>query len=249
MLRAVVFDMDETLVDWSGRSGDWTEHNQQHLKPVHEYLHSAGHAVPELAAFAKIYSEQSYEAWQESMPPEWNCPRQIDIMRSTLRAAGLDAGAIDVQRLQSLFAWDVIPGVRLFDDTVPVLCTLREAGVQTGLVTNTAFPMWMRDVELQSLGLLRYLDVRVTAGDVGKLKPHPRPFKEVLKRLGVEPEEAVFVGDRLHDDIMGAQGAGMRAIWVRRATGPENGTAKPNATIDRLRALLEILDLWFPGWR
>jgi putative hydrolase of the HAD superfamily len=71
-----------------------------------------------------------------------------------------------------------------------------------------------------------------------------------MQRLGVVASEAVFVGDRVQDDIAGAQVAGMRAVWVRRGS-PElfNVGFKPNATIDALLELSKILDLWYPGWQ
>jgi HAD superfamily hydrolase (TIGR01509 family) len=249
MLRAVVFDMDDTLIDWSERGGNWAELHKKHLRPMHDHLRSMGHAVPNLEEFARLYRDQTVLAWQQAAPPEWDSPRQIEIIGKMLEAINIEVKAVDLERLQRLFDWQAVPGVRVFKDAVYVLRTLREAGLRTGLVTNAAFPMWMRDTELRSLGLLEYLDVRLTAADVGKLKPHPHPFKEALRRLGVEPGEAIFVGDRLHDDVLGAQGVGMRAVWVRRGTAQSNGSVRPNATIDTLSDLLKILDMWFPGWR
>jgi putative hydrolase of the HAD superfamily len=71
-----------------------------------------------------------------------------------------------------------------------------------------------------------------------------------MQRLSVAPSEAVFVGDRVQDDVAGAQLAGMRAIWVRRESADFFvGSFKPNATINTLRELFKVLDLWYPGWR
>jgi len=250
MLRAVIFDMDDTLLDWSKREGNWLELNQQHLKPIHAYLVGAGHTIPDLAGMAEAYANQSRIAWEAINQREWDCPRQEDILRETLRALHVEPESVDIEQVQRLFAWRLIPGVQPFDDSAEVLKALREAGVKTGLVTNAAMPMWMRDAELQETGLLEYLDVRLTAGDVGKLKPHPEPFRVAMQRLGVTPSEAVFVGDRVQDDVAGAQLAGMRAVWVRRQSAePFGGAFKPNATIDTLRELFKVLDLWYPGWR
>jgi FMN phosphatase YigB (HAD superfamily) len=59
----------------------------------------------------------------------------------------------------------------------------------------------------------------------------------------------VFVGDQMHDDVAGAQTAGMRAVWIQRGSDFSDGSCKPNATITSMRDLLDTLDLWFPGWR
>jgi FMN phosphatase YigB (HAD superfamily) len=84
---------------------------------------------------------------------------------------------------------------------------------------------------------------------VGHLKPHVRPFAAILERLEVEPEEAIFVGDRVYDDVVGAQSAGIRAVWIRRDPAATADSVRPNAIIDSLTALLPTLDMWFPGWR
>ena len=249
MLRAVIFDMDDTLVDWGQQTGDWFAIRQEGLRPIYEYLRAAGHSLNDLLELSEAYHKQAELAWSACVPPEWNSPRQINILRNTLQALNLPIDEIDLEHVQRLYDWGVYPGVRAFDDAVTVLQALRSPGIRTGLITNTSLPMWMRDVELQALGLLEHLDVRLTAADVGKVKPHPKPFHVALERLGVSPEEAVFVGDRLHDDVAGAQRVGMRAVWVRRGERSLDGQVKPNAIINSLTELLNVLDVWYPGWR
>jgi 2-haloalkanoic acid dehalogenase type II len=188
-------------------------------------------------------------AWESSAPPEWIAPRQHEVLRRTLEQLHLNIDQLDLAHLQQLFAWGPIPGVRVFPDTFEVLDTIRAWGVQIGLMTNSSSPMWMRDRELEAMGLLQYLDVRLTAGDVGHLKPHRRAFEAVLNRLGTRPDEAVFVGDRQHDDIVGAQQVGMRAVWVQRGTEDIAEDVQPDATIESLSELPPRLDAWFPNWR
>lgn len=249
MLRAVIFDMDDTLLDWSAHTADWQEVRRAHLRPIYEHLLAAGYGLPDLNTVAEVYHEHNNRAWAGAAPPEWIAPRQIDVLRSALRALKLDPDSLDLNHIQHLFGWGLMPGVRPFPDAQAVLEAVRAAGLYTGLITNASSPMWMRDRELEALGLLHLLDVRVTAGDVGHLKPHPRPFQAVAEQLGVSADEAVFVGDRLQEDILGAQGAGMRAIWVRRDPHAYPDAIKPHAIVDSLLGLLEILDIWYPGWR
>lgn len=249
MLRAVIFDMDDTLLDWSRREGDWMEIHQSHLGPVCAYVGETGQRAPELARLVETYVDALRRAWESIDPQAWDCPNQTDILRETLRAADIAVDKLDMLEVQRRFGWRLIPGVCAFDDSAEVLRRLRAQGIRTGLITNAVMPMWMRDTELREVGLLDYLDVRLTAGDVGKLKPHPRPFQVAMERLGVAPSEAVFVGDRVMDDVAGAQMAGMRGVWVRRnSLELINGAAKPNATIDQLQGLFKVLDLWYPGW-
>jgi putative hydrolase of the HAD superfamily len=257
-LRAVIFDMDETLIDWSQHNADWNKLRIAHLKPVYDTLAEAGHRLPPLDEVADLYGEFHGEAWRAAEAPHWIAPSQINVLRKTLKGLTLDVAEDEIRALQQRFGWGPIPGVRVFPDAVRVLSELRKAGLRTGLMTNASSPMWMRDRELEALGLLEHLDVRLTAGDVGHLKPHPRAFEAVLEKLGVSPVEAVFVGDQLQDDVAGAQGVGMRAIWVQRASatregedisGAKHNGVKPNATINNLSEVLTTLDEWYPGWR
>ena len=83
--------------------------------------------------------------------------------------------------------------------------------------------------------------------DVGIRKPRAEIFHATLRKLGVEPGEALHVGDRLEADVAGAAGVGMEAVWItRRARDPEAALAvhrgpPPAHTIADLDALREIV--------
>lgn len=241
--------MDDTLIDWSEHTGDWIELRRKHLSPVVDFLKAMGHKIPPLDEVVGVYNDINQRAWEASTPPDWVAPRQSEVLRRTLQTLNLDIERLDMPYLQQLFAWGPMPGVRVFPDTQEVLTILRAHSIQIGLMTNSSSPMWMRDRELEALGLLEYLDVRMTAGDVGHLKPHRRAFEAVLDRMKISAKEAVFVGDRQHDDIVGAQQVGLKAVWVKRGTESPAEDIHPDATIERLRELPAQLDGWFPGWR
>jgi putative hydrolase of the HAD superfamily len=103
------------------------------------------------------------------------------------------------------------------------------------------------------LGLLPYFSAcRFAAVDAGYLKPHPAIFQTALNCLGVSPQEAVFVGDNMDADVVGAQNAGMRGILRRipvRPLADSNGHRGPDGIVDTLWEMLPLLDLWYPGWR
>ncbi len=65
----------------------------------------------------------------------------------------------------------------------------------------------------------------------------------MLRELGVRPEETVFVGDRLYDDVFGAQSNGMRAVW-RKSSATPAFAVEPEATIDGLPELIAVVDGW-----
>jgi putative hydrolase of the HAD superfamily len=102
--------------------------------------------------------------------------------------------------------------------------------------------MWMRDIELQAFGILDFLDVRLTSGDVGYMKPHPFIYWRALELLGVKPEESVFVGDRPANDIAGANEAGLTSVLISPPhLNRDLDGVRPNYTISNLKELLPIL--------
>jgi 2-haloalkanoic acid dehalogenase type II len=241
--------MDETLVDWSEHTADWHELRRKHFRPVIAHLQEEGHDVPDLDALVHAYIEENERLWKASGPPDWIAPHTPALLHAALASTGLTVAEEEMPTLVRLVDWGPVPGVVAFPDAADVLRALRDAGMRIGLLTNASSTVTMRDRELEAYGLLDLIDERMTAGDAGHLKPHPRAFQAVLDRLGVEPEEAVMVGDRLEDDVAGGQQVGMRTVWVRRnGAEPQNGI-RPDATITALNELLDLLDNWFPNWR
>ncbi len=199
-LKAVIFDMDETLLDWSRRSADRLQVRRMHLQKLYDHL-AAGHSLPDIQTFGEIYMSVLSQRWTSIDPSEGKAPRYVDVLREVLHRLELPVDTLDFVHLQSLIVGFLQSGVTAFPDSKSVLKTLRAAGIRTGLLTNAPYPMSIRDVELQTLKLLDLLDVCMTAEDAGYRKPHPKAFKAVLLRLGVLADEAVFVGDDLQDDI------------------------------------------------
>ena len=76
------------------------------------------------------------------------------------------------------------------------------------------------------MGLADRLDIAVFSSEVGVRKPDPRIFRRALAALGAEPENALFVGDRLYEDVRGAGELGMttvQALWFRADEHPDGG--------------------------
>jgi putative hydrolase of the HAD superfamily len=107
--------------------------------------------------------------------------------------------------------WEVSENFELFEDALPVLEELRAAQLRLGLVSNG-----IRD--LREFVVHHRLDVDALIGSRahGFVKPHPTIFQAALEQLGVEPAEAVMVGDSLEEDVEGARALGLRAILIDR---------------------------------
>lgn len=100
-----------------------------------------------------------------------------------------------------------------FQNTAEILAQLRHQGLRLAIVTNGLTSL--QSAAIQALGIEGLFDVIVISETAGVRKPDRRIFDLTLDRLGVEPSQAVFVGDHPETDIRGAQEAGIRAIWKR----------------------------------
>ena len=97
---------------------------------------------------------------------------------------------------------------------------------------------------LSRLGLHRYFRSAVASSSMGYKKPHASLFDRALTELEVEPQHAVFVGDRLVDDVSGAQSVGMRAVLTHqfRQERVEDSRIVPVAVVTRLAELPAVID-------
>jgi len=119
-------------------------------------------------------------------------------------------------------AWD--PARILAAHTHPLLESLRAQGLKLGLVSNAFDPGWLLHRDLEQMGLAQRLDFSVFSSEVGTRKPHPAIFDRALEALGVQAGRALFVGDRLYEDIRGAAEVGMttvQALWFRADEHPD----------------------------
>jgi putative hydrolase of the HAD superfamily len=132
------------------------------------------------------------------------------------------------------------------EEAAPVLRALRERGLRVGLLSNTHWPRRWHDRILARDGVLDLIDVRVYTSELRHTKPHAEAFRAVLAPLGVEPEEAVMVGDRPYDDITGAKALGMRTVLLPNRFVPA-APVTPDGTISSLRELVPLVDAWRDG--
>jgi HAD superfamily hydrolase (TIGR01662 family) len=115
-----------------------------------------------------------------------------------------------------------------------------------GIVSNTTTSREEHvRIALKKIGIERNFDVIVTSVDVGYEKPHEKIFLTALRKLGVEPNEAVMVGNRISKDILGANKLGMKSIlykWNERYSDKiKSNLEKPDYTIKSLNEILPIL--------
>jgi putative hydrolase of the HAD superfamily len=232
-MRALLVDLDDTLLDYSGGVDDcWLE------------------ACSALAAPVGIDPNALMEAIVRARRWFWSDPERHRLERVDMEGAwrkimvaALEAlGAPDEPLAASIardFSARRFRCMSLFPGVVDVLDRLRQRGVPLALVTNGDARHQRRKIAQHDLA--RFFDAIVIEGEFGVGKPHESVYHHVLGVLGVTPPEAWMVGDNLEWDVLAPQRLGLRGAWIDSA-----GEGLPTATQMRphviLRAFTEILD-------
>jgi len=128
----------------------------------------------------------------------------------------------------------------LYPDALPTLATLKGNHYRVGVVGNqpSGFTSCLAETDIE-------LDLLTTSGDLGVEKPDPAFFTAISERLQLAPNKIAYVGDRVDNDVLPAQLAGMLGIFLRRGPWgriPENPDV-PYA-IDSLNDLHALLDAY-----
>lgn len=119
---------------------------------------------------------------------------------------------------------------RLFDDVLPALNALKQAGFRLAIISN--FDSRIDDL-LADLGLHEYFEAVHISSRLGAAKPDPGIFFAALNHHGVAPERALHIGDSWREDVEGARAAGIRAFLLDRS-----GTSDQDFRLTRLDKLI-----------
>lgn len=119
---------------------------------------------------------------------------------------------------------------------------LREASSEllVGLVSNFDHGPTAHSI-LRREGIADLFSATIISADVGRRKPHPSIFQAALRQLNVPPEEALFVGDSLEDDVLGGHAAGIDVAWINS----KGFDFPPGIQVPRyqIRSFLELREL------
>jgi putative hydrolase of the HAD superfamily len=215
VLEAVLFDWGDTLMEF------------RYDEELMDTAFRAGLAALERE---NLPADDIRDHFRERFEPLFWVPGTVEeieypgMIRDALAHFGIDVEDAALTRFLEAehAAWE--PARVLGSTTHALLEGLRERGLRLGLVSNAFDPGWLLHRDLEQMGLAERLDVAVFSSEIGVRKPDPRIFERALEALGVEPENALFVGDRLYEDVRGAAELGMttvQAVWFRADEHPD----------------------------
>ncbi|KIL52956.1 HAD family hydrolase [Jeotgalibacillus campisalis] len=126
-----------------------------------------------------------------------------------------------------------------FEGLHTLLYALRSKGYKLALITNGREKMQMRSI--QGLGIELFFDQILISAKEGCAKPDAEIFHRALNRLNVLPQNAVYVGDHIDNDIKAAKRAGLKTIWKKQ---PPIDDSHADAEIDQLSELIDLIESW-----
>jgi putative hydrolase of the HAD superfamily len=228
--------VEAVIFDWGGTLSVWADVDIEDMWRL-----AARHIAPDREdELTRLLIEVEDRSWERTRTDR-RSTRLADLLEEASNAIGADvAGAVlEEAATHHLDTWT--PHIRHQPDALPTLRRLKAAGLKIGLLSNTHWPRPFHEHFLERDGLVDHIDVRLYTSEMEFVKPDRRAFAQALEGLGVEdPAQAVFVGDRLYDDVMGSSEAGMAAVWVRNGRNPHY-EVEPAGIIDSLSELPDLV--------
>ena len=222
MLKAIVFDLDNTLVDFMAMK-------RQSIEAAIDGMLDAGMDMPRVEIKSRIdaiYKERGIEYQQVFDDLLFGVFQKID---HRILAAGIVA-----------YRREREAALKPYPHVTSTLMALLKRGIKLAVLSDApSREAWLR---LCHVNLHHIFSLAVTFDDTQERKPSPKPFLRVLKELDVQPAEALMVGDWADRDIVGAKAVGMRTAFARY--GDTFQTVEHGADFDLkdVSDLLKIVD-------
>lgn len=215
--QTVLFDLDNTLYDYNTY---WRQRLRWSFAPL-----AAAYPQLDLA----ILTEQAIQ-------------QRIYASRCTtfLQQWGITDTAL-LEKVSERYRINDYSSLQLYPETRHLLQILRRH-THVGLITNG--PAWTQRPKIHQFALEPLLDVIIVSGEVQVAKPDPAIFALALEPLAVAPAAALYIGDSLEHDLLGAQAAGLDFIWMNPTHEPlPPALPQPRAIISSLNQMGPLLGL------
>ena len=220
MIKAILFDLDNTLIDFMRMK-------RMSCEAAIDAMIDAGLNVDKRMAMKLLFELYDKYGLEDHTIFQKFLIATIGKVDHRILAYGVVA----YRKLKASF-------LEPYPHTQYVLLKLKSKGMKLGIVTDAPrLKAWLR---LAAMKLADFFDIVVTFEDTRRLKPHSSPFKAALKQLHLNPEECLMVGDMPHRDIIGARKVGMKTCFASYGNRKIKKT-NVDFTIKDIRELLKIV--------
>ncbi|MEC8838937.1 MAG: HAD-IIIA family hydrolase [Candidatus Neomarinimicrobiota bacterium] len=210
MIKAVIFDLDNTLLDFM-------KMKEYAVKAAIAGMIEAGLVIDNEESYKTIVSIYEKEGWENQQVFNYFLDRTVGEVNNKYLAAAIVA----YRRAREA-------NLLLYPNVNHTLVELMKIGIKLAVVSDApSREAWMR---IYYLNLHHHFDIVLTFDDTNARKPSPIPFQMALKELKTEPSETLMVGDWPERDVAGANNLGIRTIFARY--GDSFGTINSGADWD-----------------
>lgn len=236
-VRAVLFDWGGTLTPWHAIdiAAQWHGFATE--------VTDSEHAATDLAH--RILAAED-RAWQQARTDHLSA-RVEDL----LAELGYGAGHPAYPRARSAYDRFWEPHTLTDRHVRPLWEWLRDRGIRVGVLSNTIWSREHHRAIFDRDGVLDLIDGDVYSSEIPWTKPHPEAFRAAADAVDTYPEDCVYVGDRLFEDVHGPQQVGMRAVLVPHSDIPlaqrVEVEARPDAVAHSLAEVAGIVQGWNAG--
>jgi putative hydrolase of the HAD superfamily len=238
-LEAVIFDYGHTLIHFDERP------HAQLVGAYERINHLLADKLQREVPGAQVLIENVSRAVDDEIQKDYATGREEEIeiasiYDSALRRLGIELDLDVIEQVMEMEQEGWLNSVHVGPDVVPTLEELRRLGLRLGVVSNAAYRPRLMLQQLAALGLRDYFDSVTFSSEVGLRKPHPTIYRDALRKLNVDTSRALYVGDRIREDVDGPKKLGMRAVLTREWRQEED-PGNADFVIARLGELLPIV--------
>jgi putative hydrolase of the HAD superfamily len=225
-IKCVTFDLDDTL--WA-------------IQPViaraekhfYEWLENNTPRIPDAFTLEDLTSNR--HAFFKNRP---ELHHDLSQLRKHWITGILEQFEYSTEKLDEGFSifWKHRNSVELFDNALDAL-EYTNNNYFTGAITNG-------NADIHHIGIGSYFNFYLTSAEVGNSKPHPAIFEAAITRSECTPEQIIHVGDDPERDVAGAARMGLKTVWVNTSNQVWEGDVLPDAEIQNIGELPEVLRRW-----
>ena len=206
MRRALLVDIDDTIVDWRGPARDAV------VRAVATHPSLAGRDPDETAARFFEIVEETHALWVAGTLSVDEL--RMERIRRLVAESGTELEASEAAELARSYRDEYLAARRQVRGAGELLAEVRRRGARVVAVTNNLVAE--QEDKLRDTGLRQLVDAMVVSEAVGVAKPDPRIFAIAVEAAECAPSATIMLGDSWENDVMGARAAGIAAAWLNR---------------------------------
>lgn len=219
MIKAVVFDLDDTLISEK------------------EYIRSGFRQVSKkIAEKNNLDKDYVYKIMYDTFNEG-----SKNVFNRVLDKLNIQYEKEDINELINFYRGHM-PDIKLYEDAKYILDTLKAKGIKLGMITD-GYKVTQRN-KLEALNIGDYFEHIVVTDELGRefWKPHQKPYEIIKEKLDLEYENMVYIGDNVSKDFVTANKLGMNTIFINREDSVYSGIHMDDEYLAKLEvsSLLEL---------